>query len=567
MTVATPRTARKPSKKSRRAHPPQRTVPPIVYYALIAVVIFSAALIRWRLRDMPLERDEGEYAYAGQLMLQGIPPYQLAYNMKLPGTYAAYALILGIFGQTPAAIHIGLLLVNAATTLLIFLLARRLFGNLPGLIAGATYALLTTSESVLGFAGHATHFVVLPAVAGILLLIYALDSKKTFPFFASGLLAGLAFLMKQPGIFFALFSALYIVLNAFQKTESPKSVSPPPAPKPPFHLRTLLLRLSSYVLGATLPFALTCLWMWRARVFPKFWFWTFSYATQYGTAKSFASGMNELWHVLPHIFGHAVFLWIIALVGLTAPAWDPASRKHAAFLGGFTLFSFLAVCPGLYFRAHYFILMLPAVALLAALGVRAAQHNLQRRGLLRFAPVVLFLAASTYAVARDHEFLFELDPIAACRRAYSVNPFVQAVDIADYLRSHSATGATAAILGSEPEIYFYAHRHSATGYIYVYPLMEDQKYAATMQQEMIAEIEASRPEFLVVVNVPFSWLMKPTSDTALFDWAAQYISAQYQQVGVAEIAHGATQYRWDAEAASYHPSSPHNVLVFKRKPQ
>lgn len=37
----------------------------------------------------PLERDEGEYAYAGQLMLQGIPPYQLAYNMKLPGTYAA----------------------------------------------------------------------------------------------------------------------------------------------------------------------------------------------------------------------------------------------------------------------------------------------------------------------------------------------------------------------------------------------------------------------------------------------------------------------------------------------
>jgi hypothetical protein len=38
-----------------------------------------------------LERDEGEYAYAGQLMLQGIPPYQLAYTMKLPGPFAAYA--------------------------------------------------------------------------------------------------------------------------------------------------------------------------------------------------------------------------------------------------------------------------------------------------------------------------------------------------------------------------------------------------------------------------------------------------------------------------------------------
>ena len=49
---------------------------------------------------MPLERDEGEYAYAGQLMLQLIPPYQLAYNMKLPGIYAAYAVVLKLFGQT-----------------------------------------------------------------------------------------------------------------------------------------------------------------------------------------------------------------------------------------------------------------------------------------------------------------------------------------------------------------------------------------------------------------------------------------------------------------------------------
>jgi hypothetical protein len=48
------------------------------------MLLFAA--IRWCLRDMPLERDEGEYAYAGPLILQGIPPYQIAYNMKLPGT-------------------------------------------------------------------------------------------------------------------------------------------------------------------------------------------------------------------------------------------------------------------------------------------------------------------------------------------------------------------------------------------------------------------------------------------------------------------------------------------------
>jgi hypothetical protein len=60
-------------------------------WLLVAVVIPFEGYVRFRLRKIPLERDEGEYAYAGQLMLQGVPPYKLAYNMKLPGTYAAYA--------------------------------------------------------------------------------------------------------------------------------------------------------------------------------------------------------------------------------------------------------------------------------------------------------------------------------------------------------------------------------------------------------------------------------------------------------------------------------------------
>ena len=56
-------------------------------WLLVALVILFAAYVRFRLRGFPLERDEGEYAYVGQMILQGIPPYQLAYNMKLPGTY------------------------------------------------------------------------------------------------------------------------------------------------------------------------------------------------------------------------------------------------------------------------------------------------------------------------------------------------------------------------------------------------------------------------------------------------------------------------------------------------
>src|SRR5438309_11353815 len=102
---------------------------------LAAIVLGLVIAIRIRLLAIPLERDEGEYAYAGQLILQGIPPYSLAYNMKLPGTYAAYALIMALFGQTIRGIHLGLLLLNAATILVEFLLARRLFGEYAGVAA------------------------------------------------------------------------------------------------------------------------------------------------------------------------------------------------------------------------------------------------------------------------------------------------------------------------------------------------------------------------------------------------------------------------------------------------
>src|SRR5438093_11305646 len=121
---------------------------------LAAIVLGLVIAIRIRLLAIPLERDEGEYAYAGQLMLQGIPPYKLAYNMKFPGTYAAYALIMALFGQTIVGIHLGLLLINSATIALIFFTGKRLVNSTVGSVAAASYALLSLSPSVLGLAGH-----------------------------------------------------------------------------------------------------------------------------------------------------------------------------------------------------------------------------------------------------------------------------------------------------------------------------------------------------------------------------------------------------------------------------
>src|SRR5215467_1823348 len=104
-------------------------------WIIVGLTILLVFAIRVRLRQMPLERDEGEYAYAGQLILHGVPPYKEAYNMKLPGTYAAYAVIMAVFGQTPGGIHTGLALVNAASIILIYLIGRKLLDEITGVVA------------------------------------------------------------------------------------------------------------------------------------------------------------------------------------------------------------------------------------------------------------------------------------------------------------------------------------------------------------------------------------------------------------------------------------------------
>ena len=54
-----------------------------VWAGLLTVILFAGA-IRIRVLDVPLERDEGFYAYAGQLILQRIMPYQAPspYNLN-----------------------------------------------------------------------------------------------------------------------------------------------------------------------------------------------------------------------------------------------------------------------------------------------------------------------------------------------------------------------------------------------------------------------------------------------------------------------------------------------------
>lgn len=521
----------------------------------LAIVLLFVVAVRVRLLDIPLERDEGEYAYMGQLILQGVPPYTLAYSMKLPGTALMYALSMALFGQTMQGVHLGLLLVNCASIVLVFLLGRRLFGGIAGVVAAVSYAVLSLNHSALGFAAHATHFVVLMALGGALVLLAALERNRAVLFFSAGALFGLSFVMKQPGFFFVLFGALYLVWH--QATR-----------RPPVTGTRQFRNLAFYAGGALLPLSLVVAWCGLSGSIDRFWFWTVTYMREYGTMVSWTGALSKFTTGVAMLVDGFTLLWCLVAVGLLASFWDVEKKEECSFLLLFSACAFLAFCPGFYFRHHYFITFLPAAALAAGYGVdriwRAGQAFIQVPQ-LRFAGIVLFTLALILGLYSERTYFFEDPPAALSRRFYSYNPFIESVEIAKFIRSNSNDRDTIAVFGSEPQIHFYANRRSATGHIYMYGMMEDHPYNLSMQKEMIREVEAARPRFIVFTPISGSWLSTPRSDRTLITWLSDYQNKHYSLVGVTDIlSDSETVYKWHDEARAYTFQTPRRIYVLER---
>ena len=407
---------------------------------------------------------------------------------------------------------------------------------------------------------------------------------------AGGLLFGTAFLMKQQGVFLPGFGALMVLIHY--------------AGLRPFAWRKVLVGSVVFTMGVVLPYAATCAWLWHAGVFNQFWFWTVLYARQYVQMVPMLEGVKTFGEQFREIAGATWPLWIAALLGALLIGRAKDAAKVRWFLYAYFVFSFLCVCPGLYFREHYFIVWLPAVAIFSGVAcsrllyVSARWQGASRRmegggqgplrhpqhkpakwrlltlvqfasavsGIVLWLAIILLLTAATFMLWQQREVFILWTPTQACREIYGANPFVESPVIADYLRRHSTPDQQVAVIGSEPQLYFYAKRKSATGYIYVYGLMESQPFAQKMQEEMCREIERAKPEFIVLVNNTCSWGTDPGPYSFVWQWANNYMNSNYECVGlVDEVSPDQTDYFWDDQAIDAVPHSSENVWIVRRR--
>ena len=513
-------------------------------WIIVLSVIVAASIIKLHLLNISLERDEGEYAYIAQLLMGGTPLYISAFSAKLPGIYFFYAFIMALFGQSSYGIHLGLLFVNAASTILVFLLARRLLDPYAGALAAAAFAILTLGKYTLAF--NIEHLVIFLVLGGFLLMLRAIDRGAGF--LSTGIVFGLAFIAKQHAAFFVLFGALYL------------------AWAPPVILKERVKKAGLFLAGAALPFVALCALFYMQGVFGNFWFWVVTYASRYCAVMTFPDGIRSLLYVGGKIAGCAPLIWGAAGVGLVAIGASRLERPKAVFMLGLAVTSFLAITPGLYFRHHYFIFLFPAAALLVGAAARPLEAPRPRKVVL----MALFIIFFALTIFQQRQFLFGMGPIAASRAIYVNSPVAESVEVANYIEKRSGKDARVIVLGSEPQIYFYLQRKSPVNFIYMYPLMEKTPYAPGMQERFAKEVAAANAEYLIGVHINtswFNWYVNKKLTEPLFGWIEAYQNRYYDVVGVADmVSRDETVYRWDEDARQYKPRSDNYILVFKRRP-
>lgn len=528
--------------------------------ALIAVAVLAFVAMRAPFLSVPLERDEGEYAYIAQRMLEGEVPYRDAFDQKPPGVFVAYLLAFAIAGPTPLGIHLFLALWTAATAAVLYGLVRRLAGGSAAGFALLVFSLASADPRVQGHAANTENWMLLPLVLAAAACLRGWQRGDRVSWLACGFFAASACWFKQVAATDACLFAAAVFGDA---------VVGRPAPS----LRTALMRFALFALGDALASTPVLLYFAAVGALAPFMDAVFLHNLAYTQSSSVLEGLVNLLMTLRLQLPSFALIWGLAITGWLLPGSTPGRVRHA--LAAWWLASFAGATIGLHFRPHYFLQTLPALAALAGIGAAGLAEKLSRRQGARpwLAPAALATLLVAVPLVVHRPLLLADSPAAVSRRIYGLNPFPEAAVIADQIRRNSRPDDRVFVVGSEPQILFLANRRSATRYIFFYPLTGDYPDARARQQEAIDEVKAAQPLYIVWVDVVTSLQRTPRSEPLIFDAALELIARDYQleliahvdaSLGTYRILRGEQARRWVRETLASQ-SEPLPLLALYRR--
>lgn len=148
----------------------------------------------------PLDCDEAAYAYMGRRMAAGDVLYRDLTENKPPLGYWLYAATVALGGANELTIRVMPLPFVLATIVLVWWIGLRVRGPSAACLAAWVFALLSTDPFVYGNGANMEHFLNAFAVAFLAALIWAWNRPGRFGLVLAGVFLGAACLVKQVAV-------------------------------------------------------------------------------------------------------------------------------------------------------------------------------------------------------------------------------------------------------------------------------------------------------------------------------------------------------------------------------
>jgi 4-amino-4-deoxy-L-arabinose transferase-like glycosyltransferase len=503
---------------------------------LLGLAILLFLVLRLPCARIPLERDEGAYAYVAQRVLSGDAPYRDIFDHKPPLIYLAYLVPVGLFGTSVLAIHALSYASSAVAAVLLFWCLRKLAGSLAASFGCLVFVVLTIEPCWQTTAANTEQFM-LPALLGSLACILeAEESCAAGAWLAAGALAAVACWIKPVAATDAVFLAVFALVRFRLRAAGGRTASPRGAAG----LASAGAALVSLLLVGALALRGSLHGFVDA---------VFVHNLDYASEMPMSAGLRILESALA---AQAPSLWAIGL----AAAATMFDLRRGRRLVSIALLAALAsagagIAVGAHFYPHYFLQAAPVLASAAGISMSRAMVGVARAagpGRALAAAVAVSAAVIAPGLVHDAPFFFRDSPEEKSRALYGINPFDVSASIAARLASLTGPDDAVLVYGSEPQILFLARRRSATRYIEFYPLTLSGEAALRRQEEAWAEIVRSSPKAILMTEVETSLFEDARSPKLLRANVTRMLASGFRLEGV-RIFHGSSRQMAFGEAA------------------
>jgi 4-amino-4-deoxy-L-arabinose transferase-like glycosyltransferase len=479
--------------------------------ALIAAICVIPVVLYLPFLAEPFMRDEGFYAAVAQQMLDGGIPYRDAFDNKPPMIFVWYALSFLMFGETVWAPRLLVSLLLSGTTLLVYLQGRLLFGRQAGLLAALAFA-LSIGLAVFETNANTEYFMLLPLVGSVYCFTLAERNSDTRLYLLSGFLMGFAILTKDTAVF--ILPLLMLVAVNRMRLESGWSGAT---------LRALFKPVGGLVLGCGAAGLLTILPFVLTGTFDDMFNALFVYTLDYVGVVSWTDRLEAIGKMPVFLFWLAGPWAVLSAVAVFHLARSRDSG-HGLLLIGWVIATVFGIVAAGRFYDHYYVALLPVLALLVPLGLRGMQEAgpFSRRAIA----VVVALSLVPMLVASGHIYL---QPNADARHTAKYPNDERSVwetqgdQLGAWLAARTSPDDYIYNFGFHSEIYFHADRQSPTRYLFDHPFRAGDQYVA----EALDELNANPPLYIVDTA---SYEYPLTLDYYSVD-IGRWINAYYDYVG------------------------------------